>query len=400
MKWYWRFLRSIRLARGLRKQVWYHYNAQRDLLSPEAAEALKKGLEEFDRRAREAKRPAEVVAAADELERIADQHLLPYPFPGIRENIKEFLVSAVFIVATFTFFLQPMKIPSGSAQPTLWGNVIEDFRDDPNWHPPSFFRRILDWFAGIRYYEWIAKDSGVFQIEKEKRYFIFIRCQTMHVGRDSYTLYWPPMNWYRKLKVHPGQYIRKGEPVFKLRIHSGDRLFVDKFTYHFRRPKRGEIIVFSSHDIDRFLRVYHGMPILVPNTHYIKRLIAFGGERVQIGDDRHVRINGHRLDASTPHFKKIYSFDPNEPPRENHYSGHVNEKIAEKYGKHGLAPLFPDENTVFVVRRHYYLAFGDNTMNSFDGRAWGDFPREKVVGRAFFVFWPLTHRWGPIEWWE
>jgi type IV secretory pathway protease TraF len=36
-------------------------------------------------------------------------------------------------------------------------------------------------------------------------------------------------------------------------------------------------------------------------------------------------------------------------------------------------------------------------MNSYDGRAWGDFPREKVVGRACFVFWPLTGRFGLVN---
>jgi len=34
-----------------------------------------------------------------------------------------------------------------------------------------------------------------------------------------------------------------------------------------------------------------------------------------------------------------------------------------------------------VVRTNHYLVFGDNTMNSWDGRGWGDFPREHVVAR-------------------
>ena len=42
----------------------------------------------------------------------------------------------------------------------------------------------------------------------------------------------------------------------------------------------------------------------------------------------------------------------------------------------------------------HYLAFGDNTMNSHDGRAWGAFPQEKLVGRASFVFWPISERFG------
>jgi type IV secretory pathway protease TraF len=90
----------------------------------------------------------------------------------------------------------------------------------------------------------------------------------------------------------------------------------------------------------------------------------------------------------------VYAFRG--PPRDSQYSGHVNELVARQNGRGRLAPLFPDETAELVVRRGHYLAFGDNTMNSYDGRAWGDFPREKVVGKAFFVFWPFTERFGLV----
>ncbi|RME91199.1 MAG: signal peptidase I, partial [Verrucomicrobia bacterium] len=213
---------------------------------------------------------------------------------------------------------------------------------------------------------------------------------------DTHTVWWPPEQLLRDCGVRAGQHFEKGDLVFRLKIQRGDRLFVDRFTYHWRRPKRGEIIVFSSAGIQPLLRPYPGPP-LIPNTHYIKRLVAFGGEKVQIGNDRHLIINGKRLDASTPHFEKIFSFDG--PPKDSVYSGYVNEEVGRMYGRRGLAPFFPNENAVFTVRPGHYLAFGDNTMNSFDGRAWGDFPRTQVVGRAFFAFWPFSSRFGPIEWW-
>src|SRR5207247_1158498 len=96
-----------------------------------------------------------------------------------------------------------------------------------------------------------------------------------------------------------------------LKAVSGDRLFVNRVTYNLRQPKRGEIIVFES----------HGIPRLIPDTHYIKRLVAIGGDRVRIGNDRHLIINGRRLDASTPLFENVYGFDPKEPPRPDRYSG-------------------------------------------------------------------------------
>jgi signal peptidase I len=146
---------------------------------------------------------------------------------------------------------------------------------------------------------------------------------------------------------------------------------------------------------------------------YIKRLVALPGDRVQIGNDRHLKINGQRLDASTPHFENVYGFNPNQMPRESQFSGHVNDTVADNDGLNTrpyiqLAPLFPDEETVFtnvlfqvtndVTGEGHtidsYMVMGDNTCNSFDSRAWGPFPARNVIGKSFFVYWPITSRFG------
>ena len=168
---------------------------------------------------------------------------------------------------------------------------------------------------------------------------------------------------------------------------SGDHLFVDRVSYNFVKPSRGQIIVFETKGID-------GLP---QDQFYIKRMVAMGNEHVQIGDDRHLIINGQRLDSSTPHFEKVYSFDPNQPPLESHYSGHVNEKVVQKYYPGygaSLAPFFPDQNRVFDVAPDHFMVMGDNTMNSLDSRSWGDFPAANVIGKSFFVYWPLSERFG------
>jgi hypothetical protein len=113
---------------------------------------------------------------------------------------------------------------------------------------------------------------------------------------------------------------------------------------------------------------------------------------VRIGDDRHVVINDVRLDASTPYFENLYSFSGD--PEDSKYSGHVNETVARNFNRASLAEHFPDAKAVFTVRPHHMLTFGDNTMNSFDSRSWGDFPEEKVIGKAGFVFWPISDRFG------
>ena len=79
------------------------------------------------------------------------------------------------------------------------------------------------------------------------------------------------------------------------------------------------------------------------------------------------------------------------------YSGHLNNKLAQQYlppHTSDLAPNFPDETTTFPVPHGNYIVMGDNTMNSLDSRAWGEFPATSIIGKSFFVYWPITARFG------
>ena len=73
-------------------------------------------------------------------------------------------------------------------------------------------------------------------------------------------------------------------------------------------------------------------------------------------------------------------------PRDSHYSGHVNFPF--------LAPFFRDQPDGVVIPPEHYMVMGDNTMNSLDSRSWGYFPATNVIGKSFFVYWPLTSRFG------
>ncbi len=387
---YWFASRRYRHATEIRKHVEREVKAQRDLLSAKANEELAAGLAEFRDTLRDTEELESVEAAGQKLEATAGKWLQPYPAASARDNIREFLVSAVLILSIFSFFAQPMKIPSGSAQPTLYGNVTTDLK--PSQEPiPGRGQRFFDWFKGVDYHQWIAPEDGVLNIAQGNT-LRFIKTVEFTIGGEGYSVWWPPDDMLRALPgtnllacgVAPGQKFKKGDVVLKLRVSSGDRLFVDRLTYNFRRPVRGETIVFTS----------TGVPDLTQNTHYIKRLVGLPGEHIRIGNDRHLIVNGQRLDSSTPYFEKVYSMQ--KAPRESVYSGHVNELVARQNGRGGIAHLFRDETSELVVRPEHYLAFGDNTMNSHDGRNWGDFPRNKVVGKALFVFWPFTERFGLI----
>ena len=138
----------------------------------------------------------------------------------------------------------------------------------------------------------------------------------------------------------------------------GDRLMVNKLRYGpkvrftdkrapgFSRPRRGDIIVFVFPDD--------------PKRDFIKRLIAFGGETVEIKDGG-IFINGKLIED--PVISKTYYYNRGD------------------YGQEGQVVKVP-EGHVYVL--------GDNSGSSHDSRFWGFVPELNIIGRAEFVYWPVT----------
>ena len=381
----WLRSRKVRMAVQMRHQVRKYLNAQRDLLSSEAVEHLEAAIKESSQAINQGAIPKEVDAGMTQLEEVANKWLRPYRNAGIRENVEVGIVAAAVVLGFRSFFFQPMAIPSGSAQPTFYGITEENFRGNADAVIPSGVKKwYLSWVKGEKYYEAKAQSSGTFDIVDREpvRIFPMVSKQRFKVGNKVHTLWFPPDNLWGRAQMRPGMHFNEGDDVIRLRVTSGDHLFVNRLIYNFKRPVRGDTIVFKS----------TGVPGLTQHTHYIKRLVALGNETVSIGDDRHVRIDGYPLDASDPGFEFVYTFDG--PPRDSIYSGHVNNKIGRQHSRNNLATLFPTENSTRKIRPDHYFTLGDNTMNSHDSRNWGEFPREKVIGKSFFVFWPISDRFG------
>jgi signal peptidase I len=379
----WFFSRTVRQANDLCHRVEKILNSQRDVLAPQAIETVRASIQEL-RAAAGNGDLSTLENRASKLESVANKWLKPYPNASIRENVDVILVALVVALGIRTFFLQPMAIPTGSMQPTLYGITQQNLKSDPGAVVPNVLMRVFDAVArGMWYYHVIAEEDGAFRrFDPPQQVLPLVKKQDLIVGDHAYTVWFPPDDFERRSGLRPGQAFKKGEDILKLKVISGDRLFVDRFTYNFRRPHRGEIVIFAS----------HGLPNLTPDTHYIKRLIGLPGEKVRIMNDRHVAINGRELTASTPHFENVYSFSG--PPQEDHYSGHVNSLVAQQAGRPIMAPLFQDENAEYTVPPHEYFVCGDNTMNSYDSRYWGAFPEDHVVGKFAFVFWPISSRFG------
>jgi signal peptidase I len=155
----------------------------------------------------------------------------------------------------------------------------------------------------------------------------------------------------------------------------GDHIFVDKISYHFRKPRRGEIIVFDTGNIPE-------IPDSSRGKFYIKRLIGLENDAIQIHPP-YVLVNGQILDER-PAFKRIYS-------RENGYNGYVIPEMRPP------AQYIHSRNDTYQVPPKHLFVLGDNSTSSLDGRFWGSLPQRDLVGRAVFVYWPFSNRFGLID---
>ena len=154
-------------------------------------------------------------------------------------------------------------------------------------------------------------------------------------------------------------YIPSGSMLETLQV--GDRVLVEKITYRFRDPQRGEIIVFRRPGLEdegfsiaaTWRSFLEGIGLAEPDEDrdLIKRVIGLPGETVELIDGV-VHVDGQPLD---------------EP-----YTG----------------PETRDFPPITVPEGHYFV-LGDYRGNSRDSRfGLGTIPDDNVVGRAFLIIWP------------
>jgi signal peptidase I len=389
MKLRWFLSGKVRQATDMCKHVQKLLEAQRDVLSPQALDAVTAALRETEAAIEAGADNAALDKQMAKLEEAAGKWIKPYPNAEWRENIEVFLVAIVVAMAIRTFFLQPFKIPTGSMEPTLFGIETTDLRDESDFKMPNPLARLWDViYNGTIYHEIIAPaDVADIRVGPLKHVLGLINKQTIWVqysgqgGEVPFTIWCGPDDYFEhRTGLDYRHVFSKGEPIVRFKEATGDHLFVDRITYNFRRPRRGDIVVFKTKGID-------GIPN--QDQFYIKRLVGLPGESVSIGDDQHARINGQRLDTSTPHFENVYGFDPSAPRREGRfgqYNGHILQPRSDS--------LLQTPANSITVRPEHFLVFGDNTLNSLDSRYWGDLPEENVIGKSFFVYWPFSQRFG------
>ena len=127
-------------------------------------------------------------------------------------------------------------------------------------------------------------------------------------------------------------------------LHDKELILVDKWTYMFRAPERGDVIV--------FIAPPH------PEMDYVKRVIGLPGDVITIRNTT-VIVDGVTLT------------EPYVAPQNQ-------------------GNLFANKNiTNVVVPANDYFVLGDNRAVSSDSRDWGFVPKANIIGRAAFVYWPV-----------
>jgi signal peptidase I len=126
---------------------------------------------------------------------------------------------------------------------------------------------------------------------------------------------------------------------------TSDRVLANRFIYHFRDPKRGEIVVFNTPKL--------ALQACGSEGTFVKRLIGVPGD---VWEERggFVYINGKKLNE--PYIK---------PERRD----------------------FTNHHPVKIDPRNYFM-MGDNRASSCDSRVWGTVPRANIIGKVFAVYWP------------
>ena len=322
----------------------------------------------------------------------------PKSWAAGREWLDILVVSISVAMAFRAYFYEPFNIPTGSMQPTLYGN--HSISCSPK--EADFFDatplKWLKWIAtGEMYEHFQAPFSGTLQFRPTNTGHYDMRVVNGLTGRTSKQMLVPtdvlhPHETgdgpYRQQTfalpngLTHGSVVSAGQSLWSGKVVTGDFLFVNRWLWNFRHPRRGDVMIFST----------TGIKGLQQGTHYIKRMTGTPGETLTIKDG-HLVVDG-KVPMEPLRIRQIQNHEKWHE-KEYPYAGYRPSERAD-YSMPGRT--IASEGDEVKLGPDEYYACGDNSPSSYDSRYWGPVPAANLRGIAGGVFWPvINHRWGPIE---
>jgi signal peptidase I len=236
---------------------------------------------------------------------------------------------------------------------------------------PNILRQIGEFIVlGRNYINVVSREDDQLLEIQPKKMFFFLTFSQLICQRQKYLVYAPPDTLSHEFNVSPRVYHR-GEIIAKGAVDTGDQVFVDKFSYNFVKPHRGDVFVFRTNHIPGIREDPEaGSPF------YIKRLGGLPGDTLRI-DSPFLYVNGQKAEGYG--FERVMAA---KPPYRGYAPGHS---------------YLATPAQSYTVPQHGYFALGDNSYNSYDSRYWGPVPEENLVGRGLLVYWPFAPHWGLIR---
>lgn len=403
------------LLQGVKKFA--HQN--RDLMTEAQLADLAKARDEYAA-VLETRDKAKLEEEEKTLIRSCEKAVPTYRSDSIKENVEVIIVAIIVALGIRSYIVQPFKIPTASMQPTLNGIMGKRM---PTAEPiPNVVTQAWEFiWRGSNYTELKAPEvSGPLMIVKvEQQSFAVLASRTVVTFSDGSTAWcyaparqllydlWltesgsgPPLfnggvpatDSFTLTCQHP---VKPGAVLARGRVDTGDQVLVDKVSYHFRQPKRGEVFVFSTRGIAGI-----DVPSGTDSQHYIKRLVGTPHDTLEL-DPPNLWINGKEPEEFG--IKRVIAAEgnPEHNPKINTYHGYT--MVEPGYRKSSFD--IKTENgsregratVLFHLGDKEYMACGDNSGNSSDSRYWGKVPQENLVGPALMVYWPFSPHGGFIK---
>jgi signal peptidase I len=338
--------------------------------------------------------------ASKQLRATCEQALPHFPSQSAwEENVEVMFVALVVALGLRAYVIQPFRIPTGSMQPTLNGITIES-NQGADFKKPWLGKQAWDLVMRGRSYRNITAESDMYPVGNpiDASWFLFTRTKVKFSNGEVIS-FPAAAGEVQKLITEPNapgqpKRYRKGDAILRGWVDTGDLVLVDKVSYHFRRPQRGEVFVFDTRGIPTSGRTKGAMAGQEGGTHYIKRLCGVPGDTLEIRPPN-LWVNG--VIAKEPGIVRVIEG-----------KGLYGKENPDGYELARFDPSHPrplgDLGDKFHLRDksapglREYAALGDNTGNSLDSRYWGSVKEFNLAGPALFSLWPFTTgHWGVIR---